>query len=54
MLDFQKVYLSRKYLTDLLEEIGTLGFKHIDTPMDINIRLVQNLVELLANPRHYR
>ena len=41
----------RKYLTYLLKEIGILGFKPIDTPMYLDIRLNQNLGEPLADPR---
>jgi len=38
----------RKYFTDLLEETDTLGSKHINTPMDLNIRFNQNLREPLC------
>jgi len=40
----------RKYLTDLLEEVGTLRSKHIDNPMDPNIHFDQNLGESLVDP----
>lgn len=29
----------RKYVTDLLQETGMLGCKHVDTPMDPNIKI---------------
>lgn len=29
----------RKYVTDLMKEIGMLGCKPIDTPMDPNVKL---------------
>jgi len=44
----------RKYLTDLLKETGKLGSKPFDTPMNLNIRLDQNLEELLDGSRQYR
>jgi len=39
----------RKYLINLLKEIGALGSKSIDIPIDPNIHLDQNLGELLAS-----
>jgi len=43
----------RKYLTDLLEETGTLGSKPIDTPMDANICFDQNLEKSLVDLGKY-
>ena len=37
----------RKYFTDLLKEADTLGSKPIDTVMNPNIHVAQNLGELL-------
>ena len=37
-----------------MEEIGTLGSKRIDTPMDPNIHFDQNLWESLIDPEKYK
>ena len=34
------VMSQRKYVLDILEEIGMLDYKPVDTPMDPNIKLV--------------
>lgn len=31
---------STKYALNILEEIGMLDYKHVDTPMDLNVKLV--------------
>ena len=37
--NFSVVMSQRKYVLDILEEIGMLGYKHVDTPMDPNVKL---------------
>jgi len=32
----------RKYVLDILEEIGLLGFKPMETPMDPNVKLYED------------
>ena len=44
----------RKYVLDILEEIGLLGSKPVETPMDPNVKLYEDQEELLSNPERYR
>ena len=44
----------RKYVSDRLEETNMLDCKHVDTPMDPNIKLVLEQREPLLDPRRYR
>ena len=51
----QGIYISqRKYVLDMLEETGMLGCKHVDTPMDPNVKLLPNQGELFSDVRRYR
>ena len=44
----------RKYVLDILEDIGMLDCKPVDTPMDPNVKLVPRQGEPLRDPRRYR
>ena len=44
----------RKYVLDILEEIGMLDCKHVDTPMDPDVKLVPGQGEPLRDPGRYR
>jgi hypothetical protein len=44
----------RKYVLDLLEEIGFLGARPVDIPMDPNQKLVKDERELFGDPGRYR
>ena len=44
----------RKYVLDILEEIGMLDCKPIDTPMDPNVKFVLGHGEPLRDPGRYR
>ena len=44
----------RKYVLDLLNETGMLGSKPVDTPMDLNTKLIADQDEFLADPGRYR
>ena len=49
------MYLSqRKYVLDLLSDIGILDSRPIDTPMDYHVKLDANIGELYADVGHYR
>ncbi|RVW37844.1 Retrovirus-related Pol polyprotein from transposon RE2 [Vitis vinifera] len=48
------VLSQRKYALDILEEIGMLDCKPIDTPMDQNVKLVPEQGEPLGDPGRYR
>ena len=37
----------RKYVLDILEKIGMLDYKLVDTPMDPNVKLILGHEELL-------
>ena len=41
----------RKYILDILEEIGMLDCKLVDTPMNLNVKLVPGQGELLRDPK---
>ena len=43
----------RKYALKILEEIGMLDCKHIDTPMDSNVKLVPGQEEPLRDLGRY-
>jgi hypothetical protein len=45
--------LQRKYLLDILEEIGVLSSKLVQTFMDPNVKLYVDHRELLSNPMKY-
>ena len=44
----------RKYVLDMLEEIGMLDCKPVDTLMDLNVKLVPGQGEPLRDPGRYR
>ena len=48
------VISQRKYILDILTDTGMLDCKHVDTPMDPNIKLVPGQGELLRDPGRYR
>ncbi|RVX22811.1 Retrovirus-related Pol polyprotein from transposon RE2 [Vitis vinifera] len=48
------VLSQRKYALDILEEIGMLDCKPVDTPMDPNVKLVPGQGEPLGDPGRYR
>ena len=41
-------------MLDILEEIGLLGSKPVETLMDPNVKLYEDQEELLSNPERYR
>ena len=41
-------------MLDILEETGLLGSKLVETLMDPNVKLYEDLGELLSNPERYR
>ena len=43
-----------KYVLDILEEICMLDCKPVDTPMDMNVKLVLGQGELLRDPGRYQ
>ncbi|RVW86108.1 putative mitochondrial protein [Vitis vinifera] len=51
---FGVVLSQRKYALDILEEIGMLDCKPVDTPMDPNVKLVPGQGEPLGDPGRYR
>ena len=49
------IYLyKRKYVLELLNETEMFGSKPVDTPMDLNTKLIADQDELLADPGRYR
>ena len=48
------VISQRKYILDILTDIGMLDCKPVDTPMDPNVKLVPGQGELLRDPGRYR
>ena len=48
------VISQRKYTLDILADTGMLDCKPIDTPMNLNVKLVPGQGKLLQNPRRYR
>ena len=48
------VMSQRKYVLDILEEIGKLDCKPVDTPMDPNVKLILGQGEPLQDPKRYR
>ena len=48
------VISQRKFAMDILEEIGLLNTKPVDTSMDPNVKLLPNQEESLSNSRRYR
>ena len=48
------VISQRKYTLDILVDTGMLDCKHVDTPMDPNLKLVPSQGELLRDQRRYR
>ena len=43
----------RKYVLDILKETGMLDCKPVDTPMDLNVKLVLGQEEPLRDPGRY-
>ena len=43
----------RKYALEILEEIGVLDCKPVDTPMDLNVKLVPEQGVSLRDPGRY-
>ena len=41
-------------MLDILEETSLLGSKPVEIPMDPNVKLYEELGELLSNPERYR
>ncbi|RVX06285.1 Retrovirus-related Pol polyprotein from transposon RE2 [Vitis vinifera] len=50
---FGVVLSQRKYALDILEEIGMLDCKPVDTPMDPNVKLIPGQGEPLGDPWRY-
>jgi len=48
------VISQRKYALVILEEIGLMNSKSVDTPMDPNVKLLPNPGEPLSDPEKYR
>ena len=48
------VISQRKYTLDILTDTNMLDCKHVDTPMDPNVKLVPGQWELLREPGRYR
>ena len=48
------VVSQRKYALDILEEIGLMNSKFVDTPMDPNVKLVPKSGGPLSNTEKYR
>ncbi|RVW98183.1 Retrovirus-related Pol polyprotein from transposon RE1 [Vitis vinifera] len=48
------VLSQRKYALDILEETGMLDCKPVDTPMDLNVKLILGQGEPLGDPGRYR
>ena len=48
------VMSQRKYVLDILKETGMLDYKHVDTPMDLNVKLVLGQGEPLRDSRRYQ
>ena len=44
----------RKYALEILEETGILDCKSVDTPMDLNVKLLPGPGEPLRDRRRYR
>ena len=51
---FGVVMNQRKYALKILEETGMLDCKPVDTPMDLNVKLLPRQGEPLRDPRRYR
>ena len=51
---FWVIMSQRKFILDILEEIGMLDCKLVDTPMDPNVKLVPGQREPLRDPEKYR
>ena len=51
--NFGVIMSQRKYVLDILEEIGMLDCKPVDTPMDQNVKLVPGQGEPLRDPGRY-
>ena len=48
------VMSQRKYVLDILEEIGMLDCKPVDAPMDPNVKLILRHGEPLRDPWRYQ
>jgi len=44
----------RKYVVDILEDIGLVSSKFVDTPIDLNTKLLPNQGEPISNHEQYR
>ena len=42
-----------KYVLNILDEIGMLDYKSVDTPTDPNVKLIPRQREPLRDPRRY-
>ena len=47
-------FLQRKYVLEILDEIGLMGLKLVDTLMDPNVKLCHDQRELITNSYNYR
>lgn len=51
----ERIYIcQRKYVIDLLTEVGLIGSKPLKIPLDQNLKLFKHKDELLSNPLIYR
>ena len=48
------VISQKKYTLDILADTGLLDCKPVDTPMDLNVKLVPSYGEPLRDPRRYQ
>ena len=48
------VISQRKYTLNILTDTGMLDCKHVDTPMDPNVKLIPSQGEILRDPERYR
>ena len=48
------VISQRKYTLNILTDTGMLNCKHVDTPMDPNVKLIPSQGEILREPGRYR
>ena len=56
MVKFNKgiLLLQKKYVLDLLSEVGMLKCRSIDSPMDVNTKLLPDQEELLEDAKRYK
>jgi len=48
------VISQRKYALDILEEVGLINSKFVDTLMDPNVKFLTNQREPLSDPKMYK